>query len=1177
MRTHPGRLGKAVALLVLSILGLVGAASTSVPRTLEAGFPSPTSLPIQTVPMGTTLVTDPNIRFFDASPAPGTHLANDTRVKFIDSNHDGHWDIGKTVVYDTNNNGVYDYGEPMIGGTSPIVGQTLTYDPKIKLVDTNLDGVWDPGETVVYETNGFTSYALGDPVIGGVPPTVGGGLAYDSKVKYVGSSSNWILGNSVIYDSNNSGQYLNNTDIHIKYVDSASLGHWIAGDSVVYDVSLSGTYAAGDIVLNGTTPAVGTLLKFDKLVKFLDPNRNGYWVQGDAVVYDTNNDNLFESGEPIIVKSSPPIGTPLNADPRISYVDSGSLGHWVPGDTVIYDSNSNGTFDASIDPHVMYYDANANGRWDQGETAVYDPDKDGIYNHLSDKVINGTALPDTTPLSLDTHMRIVDTNLNGHWDVGEPVIYDADNDNVYMAGDIVINRGNPGALFPGEILTEPVLVGSAPPISTSVKVDPKMRYVESNGNTVWDPGESIIYDNNTNNVYDSLDGVVIGSPPTPGSILHDPIIAGPTPTVGSNLKIDSHIEFVNATRTAHWISVDPVVYDSNGNNLYEAGESVIAGGTGPDGFWDQGETVVYDSDSATNSTYASIDQVVNGTAPVSGTVLRSDPHVKFVDPTSIGHWVAGDTVIYDSNSSNLYQPGDIIISGTAPALLNVLMPITALDSTGRIWLTWNEKPYGSTRGTQIFFKIRNGTAWTSKQQIVNDPANIVDNNVFPLALANQTMMILWSSNKTGHPSIFYRLYNEAPNPSPTSNPVQLTNSIYSDKSVSAATDRYGRTWVTWARQNTTQSCILACSNIYYKYNNGTSWSSDFPLPPARDSTLSEITPSISRTTDGKIWIFWASAPANVAGTFNLAGATTDGTIQTLPLSGISAGSWTSVPNLPSEGTDIDQPSMLQSRDGTLWLFYQSNDPINPNQYIHYVNSTDLHTWNGCPGFVYCKLTDGANANDGSPTAVQMADHTIWAFWGRSSNLSEVDFTTSSPISNVAHLGIQRIAVGSQLVRSGWSDWINVTVVNYGDIGETGLLTLSLNSTRNSVVIEQKTASYTVGNITTFRYNWTTTTSLSFSQWGRYNVTATLKPAINETPGNGGDSNWSGGLLRISPPGDIDGNGKVDIIDASNIGIAFGSTPTMPNWNPYADVDRDGNGKIDILDASTLALYYGQSV
>jgi len=1118
--------------------------------------------------MGTTLVGDPNIRFFDAAPVVGTSLTNDTRIKFVDANFLGHWVQGDAVVYDTNNNGKYDFGEQWIGGRLPTVGQTLTSDSKIKFVDTNLNGFWDIGETVVYEKSAANTYALGDAVIGAIPPTIGVSLTTDSRVKYVdsGNLGHWVLGDAVAYDSNSTGRFSNNTDLHLKYVDTGNLGHWMSGDAVVYDVNLTSTYSTGDKVLSGTVPGVGTQLKFDKLVKFLDPTKKGYWIQGDAIVYDSNNDNIYESGEPIIVNSSPLIGTALSSDPKISYVDSGSLGHWTPGDTVIYDSNSNGFFDASIDPWVMYYNSSGASHWVPGETVVYDTDHNRVYDKFGgDKIINGTSLPDQTPLTFDSKIRIVDPDLNGHWDIGEPVIYDADNGtsdgNIYVSSDTIISAGSPGLLLLGASLTEPVLFGTAPPVGTTVKIDPKMKYVETNGNTIWEFGEAVVYDNNTNNVYDSSDTVVIGSPPIAGSILRDPLIAGAgVPAFGTLLKTDPNIKI--AAATGPWNLGAPVVYDSNGNNLYDIGESVIAGGAGPSGVWTQGEGVFYDSDSATNSTLSSTDPVINGTSPLPGTPMRFDAHIKFVDSNSVGHWVAGDTVTYDSNNSNLYVSGDIIILGSPPGPLDVLMPVTALDSRGRIWLTWNEKPYGATRGTQIYYKLWNGTAWTSKQLIVSDPANVVDNGAYPLALPNQTMMIFWISNKTGHTSIFYRSYNASTtNPLPTSNPVQLTSSAYPDKSVAAVADRYGRIWVAWARTNSTLTCVFVCSNIYYKYYNGTSWSSDFLLPPAANPTLSEVTPSISRTNDGRIWIFWSTAIANTASTYNIADATTDGTIQTLPTSGIPPGSWTGNSSLIAEGTDIFQPSMAQSRDGILWVFYQSNDPINPNQYIHYVNSTNLTTWNGP-----YSLT--ANANDGSPTAVQMTDHRIWIFWGRTSNLSQIDYTTSGLISNVYHLGIQQIALGARLVRSGWSVWINVTVTNNGDFTETGLLKVTLNST----VIETTNQTFTSGTSYLLNYNWTGRVGF----WGRYTLNATLQPAFAESTGNRGDENWSVGLFRVSPPGDVDGNGVVNILDAADLSIVYGQ---LASNHPYDDIDRDAKpgSLIDILDAATLALYFGVSV
>ena len=57
------------------------------------------------------------------------------------------------------------------------------------------------------------------------------------------------------------------------------------------------------------------------------------------------------------------------------------------------------------------------------------------------------------------------------------------------------------------------------------------------------------------------------------------------------------------------------------------------------------------------------------------------------------------------------------------------------------------------------------------------------------------------------------------------------------------------------------------------------------------------------------------------------------------------------------------------------------------------------------------------------------------------------------------------------------------------------------------------------------------------------------------------------------PGDINGDGVVDILDALLLAGAFLSRPGSPRWNPNADLNNDGI--IDIFDALLLALHFGQ--
>lgn len=57
--------------------------------------------------------------------------------------------------------------------------------------------------------------------------------------------------------------------------------------------------------------------------------------------------------------------------------------------------------------------------------------------------------------------------------------------------------------------------------------------------------------------------------------------------------------------------------------------------------------------------------------------------------------------------------------------------------------------------------------------------------------------------------------------------------------------------------------------------------------------------------------------------------------------------------------------------------------------------------------------------------------------------------------------------------------------------------------------------------------------------------------------------------------DLNCDGKVDLFDAVVIGVAYGSTPEDPEWNPEADLSPPC-GIIDIYDAVTMAYHYGDA-
>src|SRR3989442_2299957 len=188
------------------------------------------------------------------------------------------------------------------------------------------------------------------------------------------------------------------------------------------------------------------------------------------------------------------------------------------------------------------------------------------------------------------------------------------------------------------------------------------------------------------------------------------------------------------------------------------------------------------------------------------------------------------------------------------------------------------------------------------------------------------MMILWSSNRTGHPQLLYSLYNATRNPMPTTGDTILTSSALFDLSSSAVQDRYGRIWVAWTRQNSTRF-----SGIYYKYYNGSAWSSDFQLGPSVGPGLGAKSPSISETKDGRIWIAWIS---NRTGAELLYYTSTDDTSQFLPSGGVPVTSWVRCSSLsclfpfesPTPSYDDDRPDLFQTSDGVFEIFSDRSFP-----------------------------------------------------------------------------------------------------------------------------------------------------------------------------------------------------------------------------------------------------------
>ena len=92
-------------------------------------------------------------------------------------------------------------------------------------------------------------------------------------------------------------------------------------------------------------------------------------------------------------------------------------------------------------------------------------------------------------------------------------------------------------------------------------------------------------------------------------------------------------------------------------------------------------------------------------------------------------------------------------------------------------------------------------------------------------------------------------------------------------------------------------------------------------------------------------------------------------------------------------------------------------------------------------------------------------------------------------------------------------------------------------------------------------------------WSNYNGTDLNGDGIGDT-----DLPWEGvdSYPLMNPYwniGDIDHDLDVDIFDVVKCGIAYGSTPSDPNWNPHCDI-AEPYGIVNIFDLVTIAGSYG---
>ena len=162
--------------------------------------------------------------------------------------------------------------------------------------------------------------------------------------------------------------------------------------------------------------------------------------------------------------------------------------------------------------------------------------------------------------------------------------------------------------------------------------------------------------------------------------------------------------------------------------------------------------------------------------------------------------------------------------------------------------------------------------------------------------------------------------------------------------------------------------------------------------------------------------------------------------------------------------------------------------------------------------------------------------------------------------------------------------VNVTLANIGDYDEGSVnvtayatQTVYYNTTTQSwisippilqtpIAIYSALVNLDVGQNTTMTFAWNTTGLAC----GNYTLSAyaLLAPGENNTA-----ATFVGGVVTVTIPGDVDGNGRVNMGDIVSLCAAFGSTAGQPNWNPNCDIEN--NGRVDMGDIVIACANFGR--
>lgn len=508
------------------------------------------------------------------------------------------------------------------------------------------------------------------------------------------------------------------------------------------------------------------------------------------------------------------------------------------------------------------------------------------------------------------------------------------------------------------------------------------------------------------------------------------------------------------------------------------------------------------------------------------------------------------------------------------------LPTAVQASNGTLWLAWQTFHFSATRPDIVVRTLTNGT-WGSLDKRTSSGFNT---SPALAQLRNGTIMLFWSQRQTVSFNIYYERFSvdQFGNGAWSTN-VHLTTTTFNDTSPAASVAVDGSLWLFWQRSN--QSCASTCTQtkeIYYKTLKTGSWSAETKITGSASDTNWNWLPSSVITSDGRVRLAWSKGGQS-------AGVSLTSPIIYYKTYNGSAWSTETQATFPTPGSFGDQhASIIQDRNGTIWLFWARTSLTTPVFILYNRFSTD----NGVTWSTETQMTFEASGIDSqTPWAVQgnsVGDKTIHVFYSSDRTNSDYDIWTlvSPSISPVHHVGVLSATPSLNAMYAGGlpgketsNETVSVTLLNYGDFAENVQTSVTVSNT-TTISLGTQTWNIGISGSITIYFPWNTTGVRP----SRYTISVTTSLiGATETPGNQGDSSvrLKNGIW-LQPWGDVDQDGSVTLEDVSvfffdygfgDPAFGFTSCGTLHcKYFPFEDIANHHG--IDIINVGIAVRNYG---